>query len=348
MSKNVLILALGNIASTIYTLPLARVLKDYGLSVDYVVSEKGYSVIYKNPAVKSIFLASMEQWTGKWLNSETWEAFFKVVERIQQKEYDIVIDCQQDLRSLLIFAMCKGKRKLTYSDAKGFSTIGGNEFIDSEKPQYRNPNGNIVERNLNFLKYLKMDYNDVVFPLPEPNYTFTLRNDKIFELLDKQKKTVVISAGARNENKRWTVDNWKELISRIDNKFNLIFTGSTMDKPFVKEIGGESHLNLCGETRVEGFVDILRRADIVISSETETTALAWATKNPSIITLFTCTSPEKYSPFDYENKEKYISLYGNLDCQPCQSQTCWDNIAECRKYPTVDDVIRALTTLSND
>lgn len=341
-NKNVLILALGNIANTIYTLPLASVLKDYGYKVEYVVSEKGFSVINKNPKVDKVFLASMEQWTGKWLNSETWEAFFKLVDRIKLREYDIVIDCQQDLRSLLIFAMCKGRRKLTYSDAKGFSTIGGNEFIDTAKPQFKNNNGSIVERNMNFLKYLKMDYNSLDFPLPEINYSFTLRHDKTFELLDKTKKTIIISAGARNENKRWAPANWIALIDRIKDDYNLIFTGSIMDKPFVKEIGGDNFLNLCGETRVESFIDLLQRADIVICSETETTALAWAVQKPRIITLFTCSSPEKYSPIcEYEDK-KYISLYGNLDCQPCKSEICLDDEARCRKFPTVEDVIRAL------
>ena len=337
--KKILVISLGNIANTVYTLPLAGVLKDNGYRVDYVVSEKGFSVINKNPKVDRVFLMSMERWTGKWLSAGTWEAFFKQLERVKLVDYDIVIDCQQDIRSLLTFAMCSGSRKLTYSDAKGFSSIGGNEMIDSK---IKISSKNIVERNLNFLKYLKIDYNDIVFPLPPADYSYTLRHDKTFELLDKEKKTVIISAGAMNENKRWSSANWKVLIEKIKDKYNLIFTGSIIDKPFVKEIGGEGFLNMCGETRVESFIDVLRRADIVITSDTETTALAWAVNKPKIITLFTCTDPEKYSPIDYNDKEKYKSLYGNLDCQPCETGVCMDVDAPCRKYPSVDDVLRAL------
>ena len=337
--KRVLIISLGNIASTVYTLPLAGVLKDYGYRVDYVVSEKGFSVINRNPKVDKVVLMSMERWHGKWLNPDTWEAFFKQVERVNLVEYDIVIDCQQDIRSLLTFAMCKGRRKLTYSDAKGFASIGGNEMVDTKmKPESKN----IVERNLNFLRYLKIEYNDIIFPMPEIDYNFTLRHDKTFELLDKDKKTVIISAGALNENKRWSPVNWQVLIDRIKDKYNLVFTGSIIDRHFIKEIGGEAFLNLCGETRVESFIDVLKRADIVITSDTETSALAWAVGKPRIITLFTCTDPEKYSPIDYNDKEKYKSLYGNLDCQPCESGVCMDVEAPCRKFPTVDDVIRAL------
>lgn len=336
--KRILIIALGNIASTVYTLPLASVLKDYNFSVEYVVSEKGFSVINKNPKVDRVFLASMERWTGKWLNSDTWEAFFKLVERIKLNEYDMVIDCQQDIRSLLIFAMCVGRRKITYSDAKGFSSIGGNEIIDSQ-----NHTGNMVERNMNILKHLKIDYNSIDFPMPEIDYSFVLKNDKTFELLDKSKETIIISAGARNENKRWSPTNWKALIDRIKDKYNLVFTGNILDKPFVKEIGGEGFLNLCGETRVESFIDILKRADIVIAGETETTALAWAVQKPRVITLFTCSSPEKYSPIDANDDKKYISLYGNLECQPCAAEVCFDTEARCRKFPTVEDVIRAIS-----
>ena len=337
--KRILIIALGNIASTVYTLPLASVLKDYNFSVEYVVSEKGFSVINKNPKVDRVFLASMERWTGKWLNSDTWEAFFKLVERIKLNEYDMVIDCQQDIRSLLIFAMCVGRRKITYSDAKGFSSIGGNEIIDSQ-----NHTGNMVERNMNVLKHLKIDYNSIDFPMPEIDYSFVLKNDKTFELLDKSKETIIISAGARNENKRWSPTNWKALIDRIKDKYNLVFTGSILDKPFVKEIGGEGFLNLWGETRVESFIDILKRADIVIAGETETTALAWAVQKPRVITLFTCSSPEKYSPIDTNDDKKYISLYGNLECQPCATEVCFDTEARCRKFPTVEDVIRAISS----
>lgn len=337
--KKILIIALGNIATTVYTLPLAGVLKQYGYRVDYVVSEKGFSVINKNRSVDRAFLMSMERWSGKWTNPETWELFFKQLERVKLVDYDIVIDCQQDIRSLLTFALCNGSRKLTYSDAKGFSAIGGNEMVDSKKkPKSRN----LVERNLNILNYLGVDYNDIVFPMPDIDYDFTLKHNKTFEILDSSKKTILISAGARNENKRWSVPNWKTLIEKIKDKYNLVFTGSILDKSFVSEIGGDSFLNLTGETRVESFIDVLKRADIVITSDTETSALAWALKTPKIITIFTCTDPEKYSPIDYNDSEKYKSLYGNLECQPCSSGVCMSDIAPCRKYPTVDDVLRAL------
>lgn len=338
--KKILIISLGNIANTVYTLPLAGILKSHGYRVDYVVSEKGFSVINKNPKVDRIFLMSMERWSGKWLRPDTWEAFFKQIDRVKSVEYDIVIDCQQDIRSLLTFSLCHGRRKLTYSDAKGFSSIGGNEMVDTKiKPDTKN----LVERNLNFLKYLKIEYNDIVFPMPQIDFSFTLRHDKTFELLDKTKETIIISAGAFNENKRWSVNNWKLLIEKIKDKYNLVFTGSIIDKQFIKEIGGEAFLNLCGETRVESLIDVLKRADIVITGDTETCALAWAVNKPRIITLFTCTDPEKYSPIDYNDKEKYKSLYGKLDCQPCESGVCMDIEAPCRKFPSVDDVLRALT-----
>ena len=337
----VLIIALGNIADTIYTLPVAGVLKTNGHRVDYVVSEKGFSVINKNPAVSRVFLMSMERWTGKWTSPDTWEAFFKQIDRVKMVDYDVVIDCQQDIRSLLTFAMCSGKRKLTYSDAKGFSSIGGNEMVDSKmKPASKN----VVERNLNFLKYLKIDFNDIIFPMPDVDYNFTLHHNKNFELLDKDKKTIIIAAGARNENKRWSPNNWKTLIDRIKDKYNLVFTGSIIDKPFVKEIGGEAYLNLTGETRVESFFDVVKRADIVITGDTEAAAIAWAVNKPHIITLFTCTDPEKYSPIDYNDNERYKSLYGKIDCQPCNSGVCMDTDARCRKFPTVDDVIRAINS----
>ena len=340
--KRVLIISLGNIANTVYTLPLANVLTAYNFKVDYAVSEPGFSVINKNPAVSKAFLLSMERWSGNWLNADTWEAFFKVVNRVKTVEYDIVIDCQQDFRSLLLFAMCNGKRKLTYSDAKGFSAIGANEIIDSSMPSLRTQVHNIVERNLNFLKYLKMDYEVVEFPLPPANFGTALKYNSIFESFNNGKKTILISAGAKNENKRWSVQNWMTLISQIKNDYNLLFSGSTLDVPFVKEIGGEAFVNITGETKIESMFEVLRKVDIVISGETDITALAWAIGHPNIITLFTCSSPEKYAPINYFNNEKYKSLYGALPCQPCSGNDCFDEVAKCRSFPTVDDVMRAL------
>lgn len=343
--KRVLIISLGNVASAIYTLPLANILTAYNFKVEYAVSERGFAVINKNPIAKKVFLLSMERWSGKWLNPETWEAFFKVANRIKTREYDIIIDCQQDFRSLLLFALCNGKRKLTYSDAKGFSGIGANEIIDSAMPSLKTQTKNLVERNLNFLKYLKMDYEVVEFPLPASNFGTVLKYNSIFENFNNGKKTVLISAGAKNENKRWTVSNWKTLIANLKDKYNLLFSGSIIDKPFVKEIGGEAFVNITGETKVETMFEILRKVDIVISGETEITAMAWAIGHPSIITLFTCSSPEKYAPIDYISGNRYKSLYGDLPCQPCSGNDCFDDIAKCRNYPTVDDVMRAISNL---
>ena len=178
--------------------------------------------------------------------------------------------------------------------------------------------------------------------MPKTDYTYSLIHDKTFENLDKTKKTIIIAAGALNENKRWAAENWRLLISKINTKYNLVFTGGILDKPFIKEIGGEAYINICGDTRVESFIDVLRRADIVITGDTESAALAWAVQTPKIITIFTCTDPEKYSPIDYNDKEKYKSLYGKIECQPCETGICMAPVAPCRKYPTVDDVIRAL------
>ena len=69
------------------------------------------------------------------------------------------------------------------------------------------------------------------------------------------------------------------------------------------------------------LIELYSRADLVLTVDSGSAHLAWATGKPAIITIFTCTPKNILAPLG--SPEKYIALGGEgLPCQPCFKKHC--------------------------
>ena len=126
--QRALIISLGELKDTIYTLPLISVLRQNDYEVEVLTAEKGFEVVNKNPMINRVHLAPLEQWLNKLPYMGISEDVSECTKRLQKRNFDIAIDCQRTFRSLILFAKCGAKRRLTYSNAKEFSSLGGHEI----------------------------------------------------------------------------------------------------------------------------------------------------------------------------------------------------------------------------
>ena len=338
--QKVLIIRLSAMGDVIFTIPLANVLKDNGYNVTWLVSEKGYQLVKNNPCVDKVILAPIEKWKKSHTPFKNFLEYISILKQIRNEKYDIALDIQLILKSLLWTLFCGAKRRIVAKNARELSILGGNEIIPATRVG-NNPHA--VKSYLKYAEYLGLNTDNIKVTLPQ---TSKETKEKISELLQpiENKPFILIAPATTWTTKHWNKDNWKTLIPKLSEKYTLVFTGTEKDKELISYISEDKYLNLAGKTNLEELQELLSRAELVISMDSGTTHLAWATQKPKIVSIF-CSTPETlYAPIG----DKYISVSAKEHCSPCHRKKCPKSTNECTNYPTIDEVYNAIETLLNN
>ncbi len=118
----ILIIRLSAIGDTIHTIPLAFALKKAypGCTVDWVVEDKAKHFVKNNPVVDNCFIIPRKKWKKRGFSLKNLIEFFIIIKNIKKKNYDIVIDTQQLLKSAIIMGLSGAKRKITTLTVENF------------------------------------------------------------------------------------------------------------------------------------------------------------------------------------------------------------------------------------
>lgn len=350
MSK-ILIIRLTSLGDVIFTIPLACALKnsDEKHQVGWLVAEKGLEVIKNNPCVDKHHFVPLNEWKKRPFSIQTFKEFLALINELKAEKYDIALDCQQMFKNLFLFLFCGAKRRITFKDAREFSILGANEFIEP-KAHFRDYNYHIVERNLDFARHIGVEPKSIDFTLPE---TYQLSKDKINDLLmfaDRDKPIVVIAPATTWSNKHWHERNWAKVIDSISSKCNIVFTGTNVDEQLIERILDKTkenlnYISLAGKTNLDELRELFTRAKIVISPDSGSAHLAWASTKPAVVTIFTATPVNRFGP--YGDDKKYISIGADLPCQPCFKKKCKQKytVNDCCYLPDSDAIINIVNDL---
>lgn len=344
----ILIIRLTSLGDVIFTLPLVNVLSKEN-EIGYVVAEKGLDVIKNNPAISKVHFIPLKEWKKRPYSLKTFKEFWQITNEIRKEKYDIALDCQQMFKSLFLLMFCGAKRRITFKDARELSVLGANEFV-KPKAKFRDFNYHIVERNLDFARYLGFEPEKIEFPMPETSQETKSKIDELTKHFDNSKSIVVLSPATTWENKHWSQENWAKVVDEINAQCNLVFTGTDVDNKLIESIlnktkGGVNYTNLAGKTNVEELRELFSRAKVVISPDSGSAHLAWASANPAVITIFTATPAKRFGP--YGDKSKYFALTCNLKCQPCFKKKCTKKRRKntCCDYPKASEIINIVNKL---
>ncbi len=337
--KKALLVRLSSLGDVIFNIPFVNVLKENGYEVTWLVSEKGIDVVENNPAVKNAILVPVKKWKQRGFSILNFIEFLQILRKIRAEHFDIAIDNQMMLKTMMWMKFCGAKRRICYKHGREFSYLGGNERIEQYDPGDFSIHA--IRRHMKFAKYLNLNNTDKVkFTLPPSSIETKTKIDGLLKNIDTSKPLVVIAPATTWKLKHWNKDNWKTLIDAIKDKCTLIFTGTEADRELISYIGGDEHLNLAGKTNIKDLIELFSRVKLVIAPDSGSAHLARATEIPAVISIFCCTPPNTYGPFG--NDEKYFAIDGNLKCQPCHSRKCPlrdEGFEQCVNYPLPEKII---------
>lgn len=341
--KKLLLIKLSSLGDVIFNVPLANALKDAGYEITWLVSEKGIQIVENNPCVDKAILVPMKQWKKRGFSLTSFKEYLAILKQLRAEKFDVAIDSQMMLKSLYWLLFCGAKRRIISKEGRELSVLGGNEWIDDIS---YSPNSPIVLNYLRYANYLGINPDEIKVTLPPRTQEQIAHVDELLAGLDSEKPLVVIAPATTWKDKHWNQDNWKKVVEYLKDKCNLVFTGGPNDNELIEYIGGGKFLNLAGKTDIMELMEVFSRAKLVMAPDSGSAHLAWATRNPAVITIFTCTPKEVLAP--YGDKSKYIAPgeYKYL-CQPCFKRKCKnkDNPDCCRNIPTVEEVVSAIDIL---
>jgi len=139
---------------------------------------------------------------------------------------------------------------------------------------------------------------------------------------------VVIHPGAANGSaKRWPAESWARLAGRLKHDLGaiVVLSGTASDAAVVEDVARACSfrpLIMAGQTSIPQFGALIKRADLLLSSDSGPAHMAAALGTPQV-TLFGPTDPAVYAP----SGGKALILRRQLACSPCYNASA---SAECR------------------
>jgi len=346
IKKKFLIIRLSAIGDIVHSLTIADCLRTFypNAQIDWVVSDKCKGIVENNPLLDNVYVADISKWRKNWILNLP--EIIKFGKNLQKNKYDYAIDAQGLFKSAVITAISGAKEKIGLADGREFSTIVLNKKIEpKEKRPFRNRH--IIKRNLDILTGSGLVTEEEMAKytphskLPPADNKTKEKVDILLSDIDGAKPNFVFAPATMWENKHWDILEWQKLFNLVKNKANIIFTGVEKDLNLINKITGNFNTGifiLAGKTNMKEYIEVLRRADLIISPDSGASHLGFAVienNKPKIFTLFFATSKNVYTPFGKCNRS---FPKGEQVCMPCHKRKCRKKTMECTKFIKAEDV----------
>lgn len=272
--------------------------------------------------------------------------FFQILFLLRKRKIDIAIDLEFFSKfSTMIIYLIGAERRMGFF----LRAIHRGKLLTDHI--YFNQYKNIRRIFLAFAEAVGCDPNQAEKPeikISEETIN-SLKNELVDLGLKKNEKiiTVNINAGELSLARRWSKENFIELIKRIKNKhplINIIFIGSKSEANYANEAYKQvSYLkrifNLAGQLDFPQLFALLKISNLLITNDSGPLHIAdfLGTKT---VSFFGPETPILYGPQD----GNHIIFYKNLYCSPCmnvynvKTASCNDKNNKCLRSITVDEV----------
>lgn len=197
----------------------------------------------------------------------------QLLKKLRTEKYDIGIILNEDkssffraLRNIIFFRFLK----LRFCIGMPINRAGFFAREYSNKKPY--PYLNEVERHMNFV------FKNFGVVKLKNYFSFKKNDEKYKEIINKTKNCMVVAMGAKYDYKKWSHDNFYEIVLKwLKTDRKVVFLGNKDDKIQANEIinklinsetvDNSMFINLCGATSLDESINIINKAKIMISND---------------------------------------------------------------------------------
>jgi len=342
---NILIVKLSAIGDVIHTLPaLNAIRKAYpDARITWLVEEAASGLLEGHEALDRILVSKRKRWLQNLKTSSRFKAVreaYCFVKELRDTHYDLIIDFQALLKSGILIALARGKRKVGFG--KGLEHMEYSYFFLNERVPAVDMEHHAMLRGLMLLNALGIASDAIDYKLP----VSANDSEKVDELLSQKRlknagKLVAINPVAKWGTKLWPYHKFAQLADRLMDQYDaeIIFTGSRKDRLVTKRIISAMKgraVNIAGKTTLKMLAGLYAKADIVVSTDTGPMHLAASVGTP-VVALFGPTAPWRTGPFGSGHQIVKVEL----ECAPCFKRSC--ETIDCMHQISVAQVLDAVS-----
>jgi lipopolysaccharide heptosyltransferase I len=344
---NILIVKLSAIGDVIHTLPaLNAIRKAYPEArITWLVEEAAYDLVEGHPALDRVLVSKRKRWLKRLrghLFLSVMKEVYGFIKELRDTHYDMILDFQALLKSGILIALVRGKRKIGFG--RGLEHMEYSYLFLNERVPAVSMEHHALTRGLMLLNALGIPTPEVEYKLSVSNYDRQRLDDLLQQHgLVNPGRFVVVNPVAKWESKLWPNLKFAQLADRIMAQYDarIVFTGSFEDRLTIHQIRTGMRapaVNLAGETTLKMLAALYAKADVVVSTDTGPMHLAVAVGTP-VVALFGPTAPWRTGPYGSGNQ---VVTAGKA-CAPCFKRHC--PACDCMALISVDQVFDAVSRI---
>ena len=331
----ILIIRLSSLGDIILTTPVLDALKEnFKNSEIYFLTKRKYQGLFESdPRVHSVIYFEAE---GK---DKGLSGLFRLIRRLNQEKFDLVVDLHSNLRSYFIRHLVKAKKKIWYHKR----LIPRLLMVHFKKWKVKPVS--TIDCYLKGLGKTGLRIYNRIPKLYSKNEEGLWADNYLLESGVKKDEVLIgIAPGAKWETKRWDKDKFsflaKSLSQELSSKFLLV--GDKNDQMIIEDIKacvGEGSVIRAIDMPLNRLVALVERCELFISNDSGPIHLASASGVPTI-GIFGPTHPGLgFSPKGLGDK----IFWAGVECSPCSlhgEKECVKESRFCMDQLKPEDIIR--------
>jgi len=323
---HILIVKTSAIGDVIHTLPALHALRRHypQARIDWLIEEAAADIVAGHPALDRVLVSKRKRWVQALRSGpnrlQAWRELWAFIRQLRATRYDLLIDFQGLLKSGMLVAASRAKRKVGLG--RGMEHAECSYIFLNERVPAVDMNIHAVDRGLLLLAAIGIKTDEVVFDLPlGPEHFRQVESLLGSRGIADPARVVPINPVATWPTKLWDNAGFAQVADWIIGQgLPVVFTGGKGDRPVIDDIilrMRQPAVSLAGDTTLKTLAALYRMAPLVISTDTGPMHLAAAVGTP-VVAVFGSTAPWRTGP--YGKRHQVVRL--DLPCSPCLKREC--------------------------
>jgi len=325
--------SLGDVILSTAAIKAIRKKFSQNYKISFLIGEESKSALLRCPYIDELMVCDFKN------KDKGIIRFLNLAHILRKKNFDIVIDLQNNRKSHLLSFLTLAAHSYGYDNKKlGFLLT---QRIKDEKAPI-----DPITHQFRILKMLDIELEDPKLELwPAEEDEHYIDEFLKSQWLSANQKIIGINISA---SQRWLTKSWPlkhmaklcEDLGRRDTR--VVLTGTQQDamqaEKLIEVAKGAKIISACGKTTVNQLACLIRRCSVYISSDSAPLHIAEAETTP-FIALFGPTDPHRH----LAQVKDYAVIKKDLSCSPCYKSKC--KTKKCMELISSEEVLEAVDKL---
>jgi len=330
-----LIVRLSSIGDVVHTLPTLAALRQHGWEPGWIVEPPGRELLEGNPALEAVVAAPGAK-------AFRWSEARRAARALRGQRYDFALDFQGLWKSAA-WARLAGARQVV-GFARPWRREPASAVLIGEQVELPPGREHVIDKNLSLLGPLGIEATGLrEFPLPYSEETATRVTGGLRDL--SVENFVVLNPAGGWESKLWPAERFGELAQGLRQRgLRTVVTWGPGEEDLADRVVASSDGAAVRSfaTTLLDYVELARRARVVVAADTGPLHLACAVSTP-VVALFGPTDPARNGPFDPSDEV----VRRPPPCAPCYSRTCSRHAGVMAEIPVAEVLNAAVRRLAS-